>query len=108
MELRHLRYFVAVAEESHVRRAAARLRVAQSALSRQLQDLEREIGVTLFDRHARGVRLTNPGRAFLDHARQSLDAAAAGVSAARVMATVSAPVHPGLADAPPPAERRIA
>src|SRR5258707_1227417 len=69
MELRHLRYFVAVAEEEHYGRAAQRLRVAQPALSRQIQDLEREIGFQLFDRLPRGVRLSAAGRALLEDAR---------------------------------------
>ena len=69
MELRHLRYFVAVGEEQHYGRAAARLRVAQPALSRQIQDLEREIGFQLFDRLPRGVRLNAAGRALLEDAR---------------------------------------
>ena len=69
MELRHLRYFVAVAEDQHYGRAAQRLRVAQPALSRQIQNLEDEIGVRLFDRLPRGVRLSAAGQAFLEDAR---------------------------------------
>jgi DNA-binding transcriptional LysR family regulator len=65
MELRHLRYFVAVGEEQHYGRAAQRLRVAQPALSRQIQDLEAEVGFKLFDRLARGVKISVAGKAFL-------------------------------------------
>jgi DNA-binding transcriptional LysR family regulator len=72
MELRHLRYFVAVAEDQHYGRAAQRLRVAQPALSRQIQDLEQEIGFQLFDRLPRGVRLSAAGTAFLEDARSIL------------------------------------
>jgi len=72
MELRHLRYFVAVGEEQHYGRAAERLHVAQPALSRQIQDLEQEIGVRLFDRLPRGVRLSAAGGSFLDDARRIL------------------------------------
>jgi len=69
MELRHLRYFVAVGEEQHYGRAAQRLRVAQPALSRQIQDLEEEIGFELFDRLPRGVKLSAAGKLFLEDAR---------------------------------------
>jgi len=72
MELRHLRYFVAVGEEQHFGRAAERLHVAQPALSRQMQDLERELGFLLFDRLPRGVRLNAAGKLFLSDARRIL------------------------------------
>src|SRR6476469_7348264 len=72
MELRHLRYFVAVGEEQHFGRAAARLHVAQPPLSRQIQDLEREIGFPLLDRLPRGVRLSAAGSLFLNDARRIL------------------------------------
>jgi DNA-binding transcriptional LysR family regulator len=73
VELRHLRYFVAIGEEEHFGRAAQRLRVAQPALSRQIQDLEREMGFQLFDRLSRGVKLSVAGRLFLEDARRILE-----------------------------------
>jgi DNA-binding transcriptional LysR family regulator len=72
MELRHLRYFVAVGEEQHFGRASRRLRVAQPALSRQIQDLEEEIGFKLFERLPRGVKLNPAGKLFLEDARRIL------------------------------------
>lgn len=72
MELRHLRYFVMSAEELNISRAAARLRVSQPAVSRQIHDLEDELGVTLFDRDPAGLQLTPAGENFLPHARDIL------------------------------------
>lgn len=72
MELRHLKYFVAVAEEQNITRAAARLHVSQPPLSRQIHDLEHELGVTLFERGPKAVRLTKAGRLFLPEARAVL------------------------------------
>ena len=72
MEFRHLRYFLAVGEASNFTKAAAQLRVAQPALSRQIRDLEDEIGVELLRRSPRGVRLTPEGRLFLEEVRQLL------------------------------------
>lgn len=83
MELRHLRYFVAVAERLSYRQAADRLHLSQPALSNQIRDLEEEIGVRLFDRNTRKVRLTEAGRVLLDEARLVLTRAQHAVVAAR-------------------------
>jgi molybdenum-dependent DNA-binding transcriptional regulator ModE len=84
MELRHLRYFVAVAEEGSLTVAAGkRLHTAQPSLSRQIRDLEDQVGVPLLSRSVHGVELTAAGRAFLDHARLALTQAEAAVEAAR-------------------------
>jgi LysR family hca operon transcriptional activator len=84
MELRHLRYFVAVAEAGSVTVAAeTRLHTAQPSLSRQMRDLELEVGVPLLVRNPRGVELTAAGRVFLDHARLALSLVEAAGEAAR-------------------------
>jgi LysR family transcriptional regulator, hca operon transcriptional activator len=84
MELRHLRYFIAVAEEGSLTVAAEkRLHTAQPSLSRQMRDLELELGVTLMVRGARGIELTAAGRVFLDHARVALLQIEAAGEAAR-------------------------
>jgi LysR family transcriptional regulator, benzoate and cis,cis-muconate-responsive activator of ben and cat genes len=72
MELRHLRYFVTAAEEGSISRAAARLNISQPAVSRQLRDLEEELGVTLFTRTAQGLTVTESGETALIHARDLL------------------------------------
>jgi len=92
MELRHLRYFVAVAEAGSMKLAAAsRLHTAQPSLSRQMRDLEREVGAAMFTRGVRGIELTAAGRAFLDHARLALTQAEAAVEAARRAARPAKP-----------------
>jgi len=87
MELRHLRYFIAVAEGENVSRAALKLHVSQPALSRQIRDLEDELGFLLLERSARSVRLTQAGRAFLTEARAVLQRAEHAVKAARAIAS---------------------
>src|SRR4051812_23178875 len=86
MELRHLRYFIAVAEELHFRRAAERLHVAQPAISEQIRKLEQELGVLLFNRTQRRVALTPAGVALLEEARQVLRHADLAQQAARTAA----------------------
>jgi len=86
MELRHLRYFVAVAEEEHFGRAARRLHLSQPPLNRQVHQLEEEIGVALLESTGRGVRLTPAGRAFLDGARATLAESQRAVRSAQLVA----------------------
>ncbi len=86
MELRHLRYFVAIAEARSISRAAERLWVAQPGLSAQIRRLEVEIGVQLFVRHTRGVDLTAAGEVFLQRARHTLSAAEAASATGRDLA----------------------
>jgi DNA-binding transcriptional LysR family regulator len=99
MELRHLRYFVAIGEEQHYGRAARRLRVAQPALSRQIQDLEEELGFKLFDRLPRGVKLSTAGELFLEDARRILqEVSEAAVRADRVARGRSGTLRVGFAE----------
>src|SRR5882757_9578022 len=97
MELRHLRYFIAAAEEENVTRAALKLHVSQPALSRQIRDLEAELGFLLLERSAKSIRLTEAGRVFLIEARAVLQRLADGVRAAREVADGSGELHVGYA-----------
>lgn len=98
MELRHLRYFVAVAETENVSRAALKLHVSQPALSRQIRDLEGELGFLLFKRSAKSVQLTDAGRVLLEESRAVLQRVEDGVKAARAAATgESTELHVGYA-----------
>src|ERR1700723_128946 len=98
MELRHLRYFVAVAEEENVSRAALKLHVSQPGLSRQIRDLEDEIGFQLFERSAKSLRLTEAGKTFLTEARAILQHADDAVKKARAaMGGTHGEIHVGYA-----------
>ena len=101
MELRHLRYFVAVGEEENMSRAAVKLHVSQPALSKQVRDLEDEIGFSLLQRTAKSVRLTEAGRMFLDNARALLRRADEAVKEARAVARAEpAELHVGYSPTP--------
>jgi len=91
MELRHLRYFVGVVEAGSVTVAARKLHTSQPSLSRQIRDLEEEIGAQLLTRRARGIELTPAGRAFLEHARVALAQVAGAAEAARRVAHPAKP-----------------
>ena len=86
MELRHLRYFTAVADFGSFTAAARQLRVSQSSISEQILDLEKELEVPLLDRSGRTVQLTMQGRVFLEEARKTLDAAQRAVAADQAIA----------------------
>lgn len=111
MELRHLRYFVAVAEAENVSRAALKLHVSQPGISRQIRDLEEEIGFQLFERSAKSIKLTNAGKIFLTEARAVLQRADEAVKTSRAIATgEQGELHVGYAPSPtsrilPPALR---
>jgi LysR family transcriptional regulator, benzoate and cis,cis-muconate-responsive activator of ben and cat genes len=101
MELRHLRYFVAVAEMENVSRAALKLHVSQPALSRQIRDLEDELGFSLLERTAKSVRLTDAGRALVDDARALLQNADEAVTKARAVASAEpTEIHVGYSPMP--------
>src|SRR6478752_4806949 len=101
MELRHLRYFVAVAESENVSRAALKLHVSQPGISRQIRDLEEEIGFQLFERSAKSIKLTNAGKSFLTEARAVLQRADEAVKTARAIATgQKGELHVGYAGSP--------
>ncbi len=97
MELRHLRYFIAVAEEENVSRAALKLHVSQPGISRQIRDLEDELGFQFFERSAKSLKLTEAGKFFLTEARAVLQRAEDAVKAARAIATGSGELHIGYA-----------
>src|ERR1700721_2836134 len=96
MELRHFRYFVAAAEEENVSRAALKLHVSQPGVSRQIRDLEDEIGFQLFERSAKSLRLTEAGKTFLTEARAILQHADDAVKKARAaMSGTHGEIHVG-------------
>jgi DNA-binding transcriptional LysR family regulator len=97
MELRHLRYFIAAAEEENISRAALKLHVSQPGVSRQIRDLEQEIGFDLFERTAKSLKLTEAGQMFVKEARGVLNCADEAVKRARALAAGSGELHVGYA-----------
>lgn len=100
MELRHLRYFVCVAEIENVSRAALRLHISQPGLSRQIRDLEDELGVLLLERTAKSVSLTEAGRVFLKEARAVLERAEQAIKKAQGIAGAGTELHVGHSPTP--------
>jgi LysR family transcriptional regulator, benzoate and cis,cis-muconate-responsive activator of ben and cat genes len=100
MELRHLRYFVCVAEIENVSRAALKLHVSQPALSRQIRDLEDELGVPLLERTAKSVSLTDAGRVFLNEARVVLDRAEQAIKKTQAVTGAGTELHVGHSPTP--------
>jgi DNA-binding transcriptional LysR family regulator len=90
MKLSQMRYFVAVAEEQHFARAAQRIGIEQSPLSRAIRALERDVGVALLERSSRGSKLTSSGEVFLQHARTII----ASIDRARCAARATAAIQP--------------
>jgi LysR family transcriptional regulator, benzoate and cis,cis-muconate-responsive activator of ben and cat genes len=100
VELRHLRYFISVAETENVSRAALKLHISQPALSRQIRDLEEEIGVLLLERTAKSVSLTQAGRVFLPEARAVLQRADQAIKQAQAVAGANTELHVGYSPTP--------
>src|SRR5262245_29979637 len=101
MELRHLRYFVAVAEAENVSRAAVKLRVSQPGISRQIRDLEDELGVQLFERSAKSLKLTEAGIVFLPEAKAVIQRIDEAVQVVRAVARGErGQIHVGYAPSP--------
>jgi LysR family transcriptional regulator, benzoate and cis,cis-muconate-responsive activator of ben and cat genes len=97
MELRHLRYFIAAAEEENISRAALKLHVSQPGISRQIRDLEEEIGFKLFERTAKSLKLTEAGKVFLKEARAVLQRADDAIKNARAVSAGTRELHIGYA-----------
>jgi DNA-binding transcriptional LysR family regulator len=93
VSLSQIEYFVAVAEQGHVGRAAGKLRIAQPAVSRQIRRLEDELGTALFARTSRGMKLSRPGEVFLEHARDILQRVRVARCAVRQFGPAPSSIH---------------